>query len=756
MSSRVSQRPLAVGDIEYIYIPKKRSNPSVLFPPEDFENNILHVIGSLPKNLVQLNDPFTHFGNIKMVQSLIPHRFSVYYPDSIPNLIKLNPYKVSCKVFFLHSETENLSEIIKTLLSEFLLIFLIRIDAPNQLLEGYEDLTIISPLDFIQKLAKKKEIIERILLESFPKQQIPFEINLDINELHQSYNPLYSFRGCNANYLTLNQTLGNAWVKVENESNNQEQIIDETKILMNDPSNPSRFKLVLSQVEKMDELEILVLEDRGVKFPNHKDEWLSPLVLIAPFNYPTLSDILDPNLEKEELRRWKKALSHEQSLNFVSYTPKDGYTQEDITAQAHFLSSKTSYLDFLGYLHASFTNSPVIRFPQLSNSIKPFLSFFKPETINHTKWVKSKKLIDDFGRKLSSLIIPDRLDEQLFLVPRQIVAITDLPIEWLIFKEQNLCFHYDVTRIPETPYGGILASFTANAHVQLTVKADILDKTLIIFGASKEEGKDDELKLYFGTIEKQAKELNCQTARCASIKEVVEQIELHKPELLIFDCHGGFDAETYSSYLEINGERLTGADIVKYKITAPLVFLSACHTNPNYGYLNKIANAFFEAGCLAITATYLPISVHSGSSIYYRLLSNLSNATKLSVHKNWLSFVAHVIRTSYYKDVIYKTQQNVVNSSLSDREKTGIMKSLDKLNLEIGLHFLRFDLRPNAINLLNQRLTEFVPKNLIDKSTIPEYTFYTNMGRGDLVRFECWERKFDELNMHDNQLRNKG
>lgn len=742
----ISQRPLAVGDIEYIYIPKKRSSPSILFPPEDFEHNILHVLGSLPKNLVQLNDPFTHFGNVKMVQTLIPHRFSVYYPDSISNLIRQNPYKISCKVFFVHPGTENLDQIIKILLSEFLLAFLIRIDAPDQLLSGYEKLTITSPLDFIEKLIEKKDVVERILLESFPKQQIPFEVSLDIKDVHQSYNPRHSFRGCNANYLTLNQTLGNAWIETRNESVSQEQIIEETKVVMKDPSNPSRFKALLSQIEKMDELEILVLEDRGIKFPNHKDEWLSPLVLIAPFNYPTLTDILDPNIEKDRLRSWKKALSHEQSLNYVSYTPREGYTQKDISAQAHLQSSKTSYLDFLGYLHASFTNSPIVRFPQLANSIKPLLSFFKPETINDTKWTNSKKLIDSFGSKLSSLIIPEGLDEQLFLIPRQIVSITDLPIEWLIFKGMNLSFHFDVTRIPENPYGGILASFTANAHVQYTVKDDILSKTLIILGASVEDGKDEEFKSYFDTIEKQAKQLNCQTARCASIKGVIDQIAAHKPELLIFDCHGGFDPKTYSSYLEINGEKLTGVDIVKYKITAPLVFLSACHTNPNYGYLNKIANAFFEAGCLAITATYFPISVYSGTSIYYRLLTNLSNAVKMSVHKNWLSFVSHVIRTSFYKEVIYQTQENVANSSLNDVEKKRIIQGLHNLNLEIGLNFLRFDLRPNALNLMFEKLNELVPKEFIDKKTIPEYIFYTNMGRGDLVRFECWEKKFEDLN----------
>lgn len=753
---RLSQRPLAVGDIEYVYIPRKRTDPSIIFTPEDFEDNILNVLASLPKNLVQLNDPFTHFGNIKMVQTLTPHHFSVYYPDSITYLLEHNPYKISCKVFFLHPEMEKLDSAIKLLISAYTLVFLVRIDSPDKVFNGFEEHTITSPIDFIQKLIVNKAKVERILLESFPKQQIPFEVVLDIKDLHHSYNPKNSFRGCDANYLTLNQTLGNAWLEAKSPGADTGKVVEELKVIMAAPNDPSRFKLILDQLKKMDELEILVLEDRGIEFPNFKDEWLSPLILIAPFNYPTLNDVLDPSIPEKDLKRWKKILSYEQSLNYVSYTPSGAVEPEDVKAQASLLRTKNSYLDFLGYLHASFTNSTVVRFPQLSNSIKKYLSFFKPDTINTAKWLKSKKLIDAFGRELSKLIIPDDLANELFLIPRQVVAITDLPIEWLMLKEQNLSYYYDITRIPETPYGGILASFTANSHTQYIVKEDILSKTLILLGASADDKKDYEFKFYFDTIEKQAKTLTCKTARCFSVKEVIEQVEKHKPDLLIFDCHGGFDPSTSSSYLEINGEKLTGADIVKHKISAPLVFLSACHTNPNYGYLNKIANAFFEVGCLAITATYFPISVHSGSSIYYRLLNNLYNASKLSVHKNWLSFVSHVIRTSYYKDLVYKTQQNVTNSSLSKSEKKQIVKSLEKLNLEIGLNFLRFDLRPNAINLLHESLNKIVPEKLIDKTTIPEYVFYTNMGRGDLVRFECWERKFDELNKHNNQFRFKG
>ena len=200
-----------------------------------------------------------------------------------------------------------------------------------------------------------------------------------------------------------------------------------------------------------------------------------------------------------------------------------------------------------------------------------------------------------------------------------------------------------------------------------------------------------------------------------------------------------------SSYLVINGEKLTGDDIVKFKITAPLVFLSACHTNPNYGYLNKLADAFFEIGCLAITATYFPISIRHGSNLYFRILRNLRNAVKYSVHRNWLAFTCHVIRTSYYKEVIDNTIEKVLKSTLSEGDKKAISEDLTKLNVKIGVHLMKPQMRVLTIDQFINEMEKICPRDLIDQRAVPEFTFYTNMGRGDLIEFENWRTEFHKI-----------
>jgi hypothetical protein len=742
------QRPLAVGDIEYFFIPKERTGQSVLFPPEEFQLDELKLLMGLPKNLTQLNDPFVYYGYVKKTQAFVPHHFGVYYPDNIDYLIATNPYKHSVKVFLIHSETKNLQSIVSMLQNAFSPIFLIPFNTPGNEISGHEDITIKNPHDFLEKLQKRKEEIEKVLLTSYPKQQVEFRVDIKITDYHSKCNPGNNFRASHSNYYTLNQILGNGWGEDKSKGcSEQEELIKASKeSLGKPPDNSDRFKILSDQLKAMTDLEIMVLNDRDVKFPNGNYEALSPLVLIAPFNFPTLGKIYGKGISEVELKKMQKALDHEQSINYISYTSKSNTSFEELKYKGSLQMAKTAYLDGVGYLHASFTDSPVIRFPMLGNSIKGELSFFKPETINNTKWNNSKKLIDRFGTKLSTLIIPKGSDEDLFGMPRQIVAITDLPIEWLRYKEHNLCFTHDVTRIPETPYGGIMASFAHNSVANFEVKSDIMKRTLVVLGASAQNDSDEEFKAYFAAIEERSVEFGFNTVRCKSVQDVRLQIEKYKPDFLIFDCHGGFDSDTMSSYLVINGEKLSGDDIVKFKITAPLVFLSACHTNPNYGYLNKLADAFFEIGCLAITATYFPISIRHGSKLYFRILRNLRNAVKYPVHRNWLAFTCHVIRTSYYKEVIDNTTAMVLNSSLPENDKKRISEDLTKLNVTLAVHLMKPQLRVPAIDLFINEMEKICPRDLIDQGAVPEYTFYTNMGRGDLIEFENWRDSFNELN----------
>ena len=94
--------------------------------------------------------------------------------------------------------------------------------------------------------------------------------------------------------------------------------------------------------------------------------------------------------------------------------------------------------------------------------------------------------------------------------------------------------------------------------------------------------------------------------------------------MLIFDCHGDFEEKDLSSYLVVDDKNdilLTGEDIINNNISAPIVFISACSTMPNYGYVNAILLAtskglVFDLALLDQNLpSYLKENILSGSNI---------------------------------------------------------------------------------------------------------------------------------------------
>lgn len=178
--------------------------------------------------------------------------------------------------------------------------------------------------------------------------------------------------------------------------------------------------------------------------------------------------------------------------------------------------------------------------------------------------------------------------------------------------------------------------------------------------------------------------------------------------------------------------------IVSNKIVAPLVFISACGTAPTYGYTNIIANAFFEIGALSVTSTYLPIAIDSGSILYLRLLNNLNIASNDAIHKNWLEFISHINRSSFIME-----KYNIAFANVDNPTK----KILKRENVSTLNDLLDFNKRREVFNSIDNRISKYA--NIIIKQTaniIPEYLFYSNLGRSDLIKFECWLDEFSKVN----------
>jgi hypothetical protein len=212
--------------------------------------------------------------------------------------------------------------------------------------------------------------------------------------------------------------------------------------------------------------------------------------------------------------------------------------------------------------------------------------------------------------------------------------------------------------------------------------------------------------------------------------------------LLIIDTHGAFRENEEGSVLQFGNEVINGHDIAALEATPPLVFLSCCWGAPVYGCANTIAQAFFEAGSLSVTTTFLPVGVDEGMVLYYRLLNNLRSATTTNLHRDWAGFISHLLRTSYFQtcaervrsalgadsivqDDYHRAFSEWAASSMHPPQRRGLFVSVfDRIACVV-----REEHRTRAREILARR------------DFLPEFLFYTTLGRADLVLFDAFRRE---------------
>lgn len=197
---------------------------------------------------------------------------------------------------------------------------------------------------------------------------------------------------------------------------------------------------------------------------------------------------------------------------------------------------------------------------------------------------------------------------------------------------------------------------------QLVLNKTTLDfgKILIVYGTT-----EDAFKEWQDVVEKLSELLGFTTVAPNTIQELASIIDSVKPTMIIFDCHGGFNQATYSTYLEIGSEKLTNEKVIEYSISAPIIYLSACGTAPNYGFVNTIAQGFFESGALSVTSTFLPIDVNSGSINYINLLQDIGMALESGIFKNLLEFLRFTDRKTFLDSVLERFKRSSTSSEYS-------------------------------------------------------------------------------------------
>lgn len=463
-----------------------------------------------------------------------------------------------------------------------------------------------------------------------------------------------------------------------------------------------------------------------------EDQFRAPLVLAIPYTSIDMRKVeRSSEMTQEESRKadfFEAILGYYYTKNYTVWNSKRFVkTPEEFllfqSLQSAFIEPRMRLFDLVGLLHCSMRFSPYLRLPIMGKNINSELSFVGIKNIEKLASSPSKnksirKAMETIGKKITSEALTPSTVEMLQKSVTQIVAMTDLPIEWMMIDGVPLGFSHDVCRIPETPAAGMLSQYMECKFIPFNIPKDILKHTLVIFG-----NEEDSFVKAQEPVVALSKVLGFQIRKCLTKEAFFNTIKEIDPLLLIVDAHGGVDEDNHQSYLKMGDEVISGDDVVKSDIHPRLVFLSACNTFTTYNTISTIANAFFQVGAAAVTTSYMPVLIEPATTLYTRLLNNLNIAASQNIHRNWLAFMSHLMRTSYIQAPIYRAVKKNIKIDID---------TLTRLTTESMFFRRRTDIYKN---LNTNMFTKGLGADY--QNIIPHYLMYSTLGRADLIRFEA-------------------
>lgn len=733
----INIRMQSSSTIHYFLItkPSNQTYRDFITIPLEFESSILNLLPLLPIDVFQVINPSAYYQLKRQEIEETCLSFNVIYESTfelsrlindigqnlmvfiIDQIIDLNGFleKVSGKknIYFCFLKDQNRKV---DFVAEYQNFFTEGFELVQHIKRDVESLYIANPL-FLEVVKSLTTISESNKLNT-----IPF------------------FKAAHTNFFIECQINGNYWTYKDAIDTYDPDFLEQKRkeVLSKEKINSDdRLDIFIEQFLKMDKK---YLDNFYPIKVTDIDYDFNPLILTFPFINPQ-SQKLSIMYGVESPEVITRLLKTEQNRNYIfNKEVKDedrNFMKAHMLAVAQIIYPRLNYLDFIRYLHSTFRFSPSIRFPMIANSILSELSFLKPDSKNLKTQKSLNKTITKFGKRLSNLTLTKRIQDYIQKRSCQIVAISDLPIEWLQINDIPLAITHDVCRIPETNLKMPMALFALNQNFNYLIPKNLSDKTLVIFGCSINEY---EYNISTEVAIRECIRLNINYKRCLGVTDFISTVKNLKPDLLILDCHGQYDSETLSSYLIINGEKLSHEEIVSIDFPIPLIFLSSCATSPNYGYVHSIANAFFSNGSFSVTSTYLPIDVVNGTITYLRLLWHLDTTSRNGDFPNWLSYISFVTRISLFNKIVEKLPLFISGTTSSKRNSLPhIIKEIERIkDLMIA-----FPNRRSTFEKLNDLLNNINSEFRINMSSLmSENLLYTHLGRSDLIQFESWrERK---------------
>lgn len=710
-----------------LYIALLGERDSIKFtniPQESIQHPILGYIGCLPQSMAQFIYGIEYYQLSKYYGLISGYRLIMVYPDITAEAIKsLLDLPKQPHVILLCTEEERIIETYTNLLKDYMnedFVCLTSDEADNVCKFPCTTLTRLSDIwKWFYDYANKNYEID--------KSRLPFSVPCLDKSVYDTGDV---FSPTRTNTQTINSILGNWDYSLPlTKDEILKRRLESSEAALNNTTGFERQNLLIEQITKIRLIENIAADlTKDIKFL--EEHYRAPLILAAPYTSIEMRKLPEKDLLPEEekmAQNLEKIMGYHQTHNYtvaydVTNLPEELYPAMKYVLN-NFLIPRSTFFDFVAQLHCSIRFSPYLRLPIMGKNINSELSFVGIKHIERLATSPNKnknirKVMEKIGKKMTDEMLSPEAVEMLQEYSSQIVAMTDLPIEWMMIDGVPLGFTHEMCRLPETPVTSLLAQYMEAKFRPYVIPEDILQKTLVVFG-----NEDPEFMMAQSPVRELAKTLGFQIKTCLDKASFFEAVKETGPELLIIDTHGGVDETTHNSFIMMGNDIVTGDDVVNSGIGPQLVFLSACNTFTTYNTINTIANAFFQIGANAVTTSYMPLHVLPATVLYIRLLRNLNEAAHKNIHLNWLSFISHLMRTSY------------IHAPIGKKENLNLKKeTLDTLS-ELTVQSMFFDKRREVYEKLNdKKFTKNLNCNY--EYVIPHYLMYSTLGRADLIFFQ--------------------
>lgn len=719
--------------IQYIaLLDNRKQMPFNNVPPSTIVHPLLRYLGNLPQHMAHFIYGCDYHAMLLKEGLQLGYNLKFFYPDTIGALSRIPYFKKDVYVFLVCSENEQIRQQYAKAIEPFVGDnTLVIVDKGTRDIGGIPGTIAACAEEVWNWFYDYCNSHYKINYDQLP-YSVPYFENKSFYDTGKVFTPT------RVNTQIFNSMLGN-WGYVHKYSDEEliQQVDKSTKEAMKNKHSFSRQQELLDQIANMYAIEYQIAHDIG-HINDFEDQFYPPLIIAAPYNSIEMRKPFDlKSYVNVQERRCAEMLNAVMNFDYTrNYTVDisakdipDGNISLYRAIQNQFVVPRMNFFDIVGLLHSSVRFSPYLRLPVLGKNINSELAFVSVKGVNkltHSKKANRsvRKVMENIGKKIADLAFSPSCQKMMYKRASQIVAMTDLPIEWTMIDGVPLAFSHDVCRLPETPIPSLLSIYEQATLTPYVIPKDIIDRTLVVFG-----NKDDAFVEAQKEVVTLSKELGFRIATCLSVESFEKTLKEVKPQLLIIDAHGDVDKEFHQSFLWIGDERLTGDIIVNKGLSAPLVFLSACNTCTTCNTVSTIGNAFFEAGANAVTTSYMPVYVKEATWLYTRLLRLLHEAAKISVHKNWLAFMAHLQRTSYIQALVTEAKE----------ENKGKIKDADlKLLISLTANSMLFRNRRKIYKKLND--TDLAQIMGVDfNNVIPHYLMYSTLGRADLIRFQSYK-----------------